>query len=285
MSSRVILFLLLWAPTLFAQQQIAYLSNQSGNFDLFLIDENGKNAQQLTQNPGWDWYPKWSPQLEAILYNSNDTANQFRIQAIQLNGKPLDIDTKGLEEFILAPDGSKALYTLRDLDNQYIGMMDLTSGKNKLIISHPSYNGRPSWSPNGQQFSFITDRDGNQELYLYQLSKQKSIRLSNTPKREKYTSWAPDGESIFYTYHYSDERDKEHNDIFRINIRTQKVQQITNDLVFYQEICVSPDGKKIAFHAKRAGKHHIYTISSAGGDERQITTADAYHGEPEWIGN
>ncbi|NET37499.1 MAG: hypothetical protein F6K19_36660 [Cyanothece sp. SIO1E1] len=68
-----------------------------------------------------------------------------------------------------------------------------------------------------------------------------------------------------------------------MNILTQKITQITDDLAFYQEIAVSPDGKKIAFHAKRKGEDHIYTIDIDGKNERQITTAKAYHGEPCWV--
>ena len=279
----VSLALVLSINLLSGQNRIAYLSNQSGNFDIFIIDEDGKNQQQLTQNQGWDWAPKWNAHLQAILYNSNDTSNNFSIQAITADGMKKELDTRELEEFLLSPDGNKVLYTLRDKKNSYIGMYDLTQDKNQLLIAHPSYNGRPSWSPTGDQFSFISDRDGNGELYVYDFKKEKPIRLTKSEKREKYTSWSPDGASIYYTYHYSDEKDKEHNDIFKVDVGKKKVTQITNDQQFYQEICVSPDGKKIAFHAKRDGKHHLYLIDTDGSNEIQLTTADAYHGEPEWV--
>ena len=278
-----ITILLFFTSKFFSQNSIAYLTNQSGNFDIYIIGEDGKNQKQLTTNKGWDWSPKWNKHLQAIIYNSNDTLKKFSIKAIDRNGIEKNLDTKGMEEFMLSPDGKKALYTLKDNNNRYIGLFDPEKETNQLLITHPSYNGRPDWSPDGNSFSFISDRDGNNELYVFDLNSRNTKRLTNSEKSEKYTSWMPDSETIVYTYHYSDERDNEHNDIFSINVKSQKKHQITKDQNFYQEIDVSPDGKKIVFHAKRNSKDHLYIIDINGKNEKQLTTADAYHGEPEWI--
>ncbi len=283
MKNLLLLSFFLSAQLVFSQYSIVYLSNQSGNFDLFMTDAKGSSAQKLTSNPGWDWAPTWNASLNAILYNSSDTANQFSIRAFDLKGADKAIDTKGLEEFILSPSGNYALYTLKDNKNRYIGIMDVHSGANRLLVTDPSYNSRAKWSPDERYFSFISDRDGNGELYVYQIATGITKRLTRSEKREKYTSWLPNSQEIVYTYHYSDERDKEHNDLFRVNILTQDTKQITNDLAFYQEIAVSPDGKKIAFHAKRQGEDHIYLIDIDGKNEQQITKAKAYHGEPCWV--
>jgi TolB protein len=279
----ITILILITSITFCAQDNIVYLSNQSGNFDLFIIDENGNNKKQLTTNKGWDWSPKWNQHLKAIIYNSNDTLNKFSIKSIDKNGVAKKLDTKGMEEFILSPDGRKALYTLKDNNNNYIGVFDLKKEINQLLIIDSSYNGRPDWSPDGKSFSFISNRDGNNEIYVYNFKNASSKRLTNSEKSEKYTSWMPDSKTIVYTYHYSDERDNEHNDIFSINIKRKKVTQITDNKKFYQEIDVSSDGKKIVFHAKRDGKHNLFTITIDGENEKQITSNSGYHGEPEWI--
>ena len=277
-----VLFLLSFSA-LQAQDRIAYLSNQSGNFDIFICDEDGNNTVQLTTNKGWDWSPKWNKYLNGILYNSNDTLNNFSIKLMDQSGMVKEFDAEGLEEYILSPDSKMVLYTLNDINNKYIGVFDTKTKSNKLLITYPAYNGRPEWAPNSKSFSFISNRDGNNELYVYHFSAGKSIRLTNSDKSEKYTSWMPDSKKLVYTYHYSDERDNERNDIFLIDIDTQKMKQITSDNKFYQEIDVSPDGKTIVFHGKRDGQDHLYTIDISGANEKQITQSEAYFGEPEWI--
>lgn len=279
----VVLFLLITFFSSCNNDKIAYLSNRSGNFDIFITDQEGKTHFQLTKNNGWDWAPKWNEHLQAIIYNSNDTLNQFSFRAKKVDGKNIDLQSRNLKEFNLSPDGTMVLYTEKSGKNRLIGIYNMKTRESRLVVRDSSYNGRPRWAPNNSMFSFLSDRDGNTELYVYKLSSGEQIRLTNSEKREKYTSWTPDSKSIVYTYHYSDERDNEHNDIFRVYIATKENKQITNDKKFYQEICVSPNGKKIAFHAKRDGKHHIYTIDINGKNENQITSTNAYHGEPEWI--
>ncbi len=267
-----------------SQHQIVYLSNQSGNFDLFLTDETGAEPQQLTSNPGWDWSPQWNPELESVFYNSSNLEDEFSLRLYDFVTKQdTSFEHFDLQSFSLAPNAKSALYTLSDANNTYIGIYDLTKQSNRLLVNEAAYNGRPLWSPRGNAFCFISDRDGNSELYLYDFASQEQIRLTHSEKREKYASWLPDGKAIFYTYHYSDDRDREHNDIFRVEIATGVITQVTDDPLFYQEIAVSPDGEKIAFHAKRNGQDQIYTIDIKGKGEKQITRAEAYHGEPIWI--
>ena len=74
-----------------------------------------------------------------------------------------------------------------------------------------------------------------------------------------------------------------HNDLFRVDITSGLITRITSDTLNYEEICVSPNGKKIAYHGKIKGGDQIFTIDINGKNRQQITSADAYHGEPEWI--
>lgn len=281
---RLLYIVFCFAPALlFGQNRIAYLSDQSGNFDIYTIDENGENRKQLTKNPGWDWSPQWNESLGAIIYNSTDSSDQLFIRCMSKNGIEKKLDTGGQKEFIMSPNSKYALYTLQDNQNNYIGIYDLSLKENRLIITDPSYNGRPKWSPKSDQFSFISDRNGNQDLYLYNLAAKSVTRLTYSEKREKYVSWHPNGVDIYYTYHYSDQKGREHNDIFVLSINTFTSKQITTDRFFYQEICVSPDGKKIAFHAKINGKDQIYTMDIDGSNLKRVTSVNAYHGEPIWL--
>lgn len=260
--------------------RIAYLTNRDGNFDIYLTDEKGENHTALTSNPGWDWYPKWNNSLKGIIYNSNDTLKNFSIRLMSDAGRSMQLDTDGLEEYILSPDGKTVLYTVSEGDDKYIYNLDLSTKEKKPLIKYPAYNGRPIWSPDGTRISFITDRDGNNEIYLYEIASGIETRLTNTFAREKYTSWTPDSQSIVFT---ASEEGRAYNDVYRAEVGTKVIERITDDEKLYEEIAVAPDGKQIAFHAQRDGQHHIFTMNIDGTNEQQITKVKAYHGEPEWI--
>ena len=260
---------------------IAYLSNAGGNFDIYRMDEAGTEPQRLTNNPGWDWYPKWNEARGLMVYYSNDTARNFSILAMDREGQAQPLDTYGLEEYILSPDGTKVLFTQKEEDSSRIKLLEVGQAEPRVVVDQPGYNGRPKWAPGSKAFSFISDRSGTNELYRFDLATRQVTRLTNNNLREKYTSWLPDGKGIVYTA--SDDPNGERNDVYRIDTRSKEIVRITRDTFLYQEICVSPDGKRIAFHGTELGKDHIYTMKIDGTDKRQFTTGAAYHGEPEWI--
>src|SRR5512132_2528149 len=50
---------------------IAYASNQSGNFDIWVKPVDGSSpAIQVTSNPAHDWQPDWSPEGNQIVFRS-----------------------------------------------------------------------------------------------------------------------------------------------------------------------------------------------------------------------
>ena len=261
------------------QYGIAYITDRDDNFDIYFTDELGATHHKLTENVGMDWSPKWNSGSEGIIYYSRDTSGSFSILAKRLTGEPLPLETKGLEEFILSPDGNTALFTLQDSVYRHILALNLQTRDTLTLVDHPSYNGRPKWSPDGKWVSFISDRHGNNELFAVRVADGELKRLTYTPGREKYTSWSGDGEYLYYTMSAKENQ----NNIFRVKLSTAESVAITSDTLLYEEIACSPDGSQLAFHAKRDCEHHIFVMKVDGSEERKITQEQAYHGEPEWI--
>ena len=260
--------------------KLAYITNRDGNFNIYITDEKGNEHLPLTQNPGMDWYPKWNTQQGGILYYTSDTSGQFSIQMMDTDGEALPFDSGLLEECILSPDAGYALWTKKEGEYKHIYLYSFEEQSSIPIITGNYYNGRPQWSPTGAAFSFISNRNGSNELYMHKLKEQKTIQLTANKNREKYTSWSSDGSAIIFTQEYASNNK---NDIFKVVISNKKITQITNDTLYYEEIAWSPNGKKIAFHGNRNGKHQIFTLSTNGKKEKQITGFEAYHGEPEWV--
>jgi Tol biopolymer transport system component len=40
---------------------IAFDSNRDGDDDIYVMDADGGNVRQLTDDPAMDWWPDWSP--------------------------------------------------------------------------------------------------------------------------------------------------------------------------------------------------------------------------------
>jgi len=61
-----------WSPT---TEQIAFVSNDSGNDEIWIINRDGSDGRQLTRDDysWWDKHPSWSPDGSKIVFWSNRT--------------------------------------------------------------------------------------------------------------------------------------------------------------------------------------------------------------------
>ena len=56
----------------------------------------------------------------------------------------------------------------------------------------------PSWSPDGGSIVFVSDRDGNFEIYVMNADGSNQRRLTNNPAEDIAPSWSPDGRYIAF---------------------------------------------------------------------------------------
>lgn len=264
-----------------SKDYLLYISKASGNFDIYKNDLSG-NETRLTTNPSWDWSPMWNQATESIIYYSyvNDT---FQIRRMDMDGNLLTLDSKGLLEFNLSPDGKTLIMEENRGDNRQLVLVSIGSLSRTPITDSISYNGRAKWSSDSKRIIYITDRDGNNEVYLYNLESKITDRLTVNNTSEKYLTWAPDNKRIAFTTEYYEEGKPDRNDVFVMDIDSKKVTQITNNPFEDSEIAWSPNGDRIAFHSKRDSVDHIFTMLIDGTDIRQVTSNRTYHGEPSWI--
>jgi hypothetical protein len=64
-----------WSPT---AEQIAFVSNDSGNDEIWIVNRDGSGSRQLTRDEygWWDKHPSWSPDGSKIVFWSNRTGNR-----------------------------------------------------------------------------------------------------------------------------------------------------------------------------------------------------------------
>ncbi|QZE13178.1 PDZ domain-containing protein [Halosquirtibacter laminarini] len=114
-----------------------------------------------------------------------------------------------------------------------------------------------AWSPQGDAYAYISDKDGEFRVWLNRLDGNKEVCL--TPRIKSYlygVQWSPDGKKLIF-------RDKSNN-LYYIVVDTKKVVKLAHsDIRVYGRCSWSPDSKWITFvePQKSMDKIAIYGLS------------------------
>lgn len=126
------------------------------------------------------------------------------------------------------------------------------------------------------KIAFVTNRDGNEEIYLMNPNGTDLVNLSNSPAGDGHPSWAPGAKQI--TFHSNRSGDFE---IYVMDASGKNLTRLTNTPGWDGQPTWSPDGKKIAFESTRTGKFNIY-VMNADGSQAQSLTNGMESGYPAW---
>lgn len=115
-------------------------------------------------------------------------------------------------------------------------------------------NSTAQLNPVHGRIAFVSDRDGNPEVYVMNADGTGMTRLTHTPRAEREPIWSPDGHRIAFIY----------GDIYVINADGTNLTQITDISTSKEGIAWSPDGQRIAFAAKKSTSWRIYVVNADG---------------------
>ena len=249
-----------------AQARIAFMSDRDGHvpkgdvlptFEIYVMDADGGNQQNLTNDPSHDMYPAWSPDGKRIAFTSYRDGHDDAI-----HGRPT------AEIYVMDADGGNPQHLTNDLnDDRY-----------------------PSWSPNGKRIVFSSERDGHfigefeitsSEIYLMDADGGNQQRLTENRKNDWSPSWSPDGKRIAFA---SDRKgDFENLEIYVMDADGGNQQKLTNNRFDDLRPSWSPDGKRIAFYSLRDGNAEIYVMDDDGGNPQNLTNHPHADVSPEWL--
>ena len=121
-----------------------------------------------------------------------------------------------------------------------------------------------TWAPDGRSFAFVSDRDGNNEIYIKTFNLAQARRLINHPALDFDPAWSPDGNWITFV-----SKRIGGYDIYKIDINGENLQRLTNQGDNYSPAW-SPDGQSIAFYSTRNNVLDLYVMDADGKNLRQL---------------
>ena len=175
------------------KEKIAFVSTRDGDPEIYTIDIDGRNLQQLTHNDVNDAYPGWSPDGKQIVFNSErDGIREIYIMDSDgKNQKRLTKSEKGKFFPSWSPDGKKIVFFSfeTDIKKRNIYVMDADGGDIHQITNTAYVDEGPCWSPDGKYIAFQSNRTGNYQIYKMNADGSNQQNISNNKFNEYWPSW------------------------------------------------------------------------------------------------
>jgi Tol biopolymer transport system component len=259
------------------------------SIDLYLADAvTGKIKKKITETA-------IEAEFESLQFiksaGSWDPGGKRFVFGAVSNGRPLltvfDVEKEKIAEEIEFRELDEIFSPTWSPDGESIAFSSLTGGKTDLYVYDlDSKNLRqltddffgdlhPAWSPDGRAIAFVTDRFttdlsllsiGDYELALVDPESGKIDRIpAFSGAKNINPQWSPDSRSLYFV---SDQSGK--SDIYRVDLSTNKVSQVTNLYTgvsgiteMSPAISVAQGTGQLAYSGYDAGKYTIFSIDNS----------------------
>jgi TolB protein len=156
--------------------------------------------------------------------------------------------------------------------------MDIGSGASTRLTNAPSIETAPSYSPDGRQIVFESDRSGTPQLYIMPAGGGEARRISFGQGRYGTPVWSPRGDLIAFT--------KQSKGRFHIGVmRTDGSEERLLTASFLDEGPTwAPNGRVIMFTRETQGAQgqaRLYSVDISGRNLKQVQTSGGAS-DPSW---
>ena len=191
-------------PTSWCKDKILFVSDKYADFDIYVMNDNGTDIQQLTDNNGIiDTDPTWSPDGRKILFTSNRGAN-FGVYTMNADGtNVISVVDDQYVNFAgtWSPDGESILFISSRSGNYDIYSIGIDGSGMTQLTTDIGSDGNPIYSPDGNSIAFVSNRTGTYELFQMNNDGTEVEKLSSFDNEFKFIAnlkYSPDGKNIMF---------------------------------------------------------------------------------------
>lgn len=251
--------------------RFAFASSRDGDFEIYVMNPDGTDLQQLTDDAANDHRPTWSFDGSSIAFVS-DRSGTDQIWLMKEDGSDLRQLTDvsgGADGPSWSDDGNTVLFN--QADPQVVYLIGIDGRDVRKVIGAADhgfdYMADAALSPDGKQVVFTGVMGTDVDLYLVSTSGGHAVALTDTATEKGSAAWSPDSTRIAF------QNDADLGCLYLISAEGSDLTRVTEGCTEGFIITWSPDGSLIGWAGGPHGTDDIHAIGADGTGQLQLTTS------------
>ena len=259
--------------------KIVFTSTRDGNGEIYMMNADGSEQVRLTNHPGADFDPTWSPTGEHIAFVSErDHQGLYDIYLMDADGQNIrrafsDVEYRTAPTW--SPDGENIAYhTYSPIPDWAVYFDRLGGGKPERLseAARIMRGGFPAWSPDGTEVAFTDIVRGQHiavgpriavaplETHIWIINLQTHEKERLLPRIRSgdtyYPAWSPDGTKLaFYWW----QREEQKAGIYIVNRNGRMLDEIVKDAS--GPVAWSSDGRDLLYQKTVDGQRQLFKVN------------------------
>jgi Tol biopolymer transport system component len=273
-----------WSPD---GRKLAFVSRRDGNSEIYVMNADGSEQENLTRQPANDSHPSWSRDGRKLVFVSRRDGNA-EIYVMNADGSGLRNLTRAPSDDLdpaWSPDGRAVAFVQKKCVpsrpcgtafKAYLAVVNADGSGLRRLTTRPAHLFNPSWSADGKTIRYgrsLVNADGSGSSEL-----PRNVPLAG--------AWSPDGQRIAVVsvaHGFTEARNPSKLGLWVMNADGSNARRVAAKATS-GEPAWSPDGRRIAFRrydrqpqvvpgrvVRSAGPSALFVVNADGSGLRRLT--------------
>ncbi len=271
-------------PTPSRPPLISFMSDRGGQFDIYLMEQDGAEVRNLTNSASEDGLASWSSGAGEFAFLTTRESDGFVIYTMDINGEDqkllINDPPVNASPPVWSPTGEWIAFGSGSEESADVFIVDATGETVRNLTEQDTQQRFNGWSPDGRKLLYTSRIGDTLVIFAVDIDSGDAVQLTDESNNSVSPDWSPDGSKIAFV----SDRDED-VEIYVMDADGANVARLTDSSGFDGFPRWSPSGDRIGFVSLRDGDAEIYAMDADGANVVNLTNnpaQEAVQGDFAW---